>query len=321
MDTSTEAEITTWVASSSYAAAQLKATAAGRAQTLWEQFQDWYSTALVAALAAEVANLSQAAQDATQGLYGQYVANVIAALRGTSVQIPSIDLPPVRNGVDLSLVHTRPAEAYRRAIAVGKTEDQARQAAVLRAGGLVTSDILLVGRSTQVETMRGLDVARYRRVIRPELSETGTCGLCIAASDRIYRRGDLMPIHPPSCQCTTLPIVGDDDPGLSLNREDLERLYADAGSTAADDLRKTRYTVNEHGEFGPVLTKAGDAFRGPTEVALEDDPDRAARMLDKLLPVLDTLEQRAAAGEDVSGPLAYQRNLVARLRRITESAA
>jgi hypothetical protein len=165
-------------------------------------------------------------------------------------------------------------------------------------------------------TYAELGVKRYRRVLRPELSVTGSCGLCIAASDRIYRVRELMPIHPPSCKCTTLPIVGDDDPGRSLNRVDLDRLYAEAGSTAAADLRRTRYKVNEHGEFGPVLTRAGDSFRGPGNVPLENDPERAARMLEKILPVLDSLEVRAAAGEDVTGPLIYQRELAERLREI-----
>jgi hypothetical protein len=39
------------------------------------------------------------------------------------------------------------------------------------------------------------DVTGYRRVIHPELSKSGTCGLCVAAADRIYYVDDLMPIH------------------------------------------------------------------------------------------------------------------------------
>ena len=37
-----------------------------------------------------------------------------------------------------------------------------------------------------------LDIRAYRRVIHPELSKGGTCGLCIAASDRIYFVDDLL---------------------------------------------------------------------------------------------------------------------------------
>ena len=43
-----------------------------------------------------------------------------------------------------------------------------------------------------------------------------------------------------------------------------------------------------------------------------NDPERAARMLAQTLPVLERLE--AAGGP--AGPLAYQRDLVAKLRRI-----
>jgi hypothetical protein len=31
-----------------------------------------------------------------------------------------------------------------------------------------------------------LRVTGYRRVVHPELSRTGTCGLCIVASDQVY---------------------------------------------------------------------------------------------------------------------------------------
>jgi hypothetical protein len=151
-------------------------------------------------------------------------------------------------------------------------------------------------------------------VLRPELSDDGACGLCIVAADRVYTVGTLMPIHPPTCRCQTMPIVGDLDPGYSLNRADLERLYADAGSTNAEELRRTRYRVDMHGEHGPVFSRQGDAFRGPDQVPLENDPARARRMLDKAMPVLDRMERHGD-----TPALAYQRDLVARLRRIVDA--
>jgi hypothetical protein len=61
-----------------------------------------------------------------------------------------------------------------------------------------------------------------------------------------------------------------------------------------------------------VLTKVGDKFRGPSSVALEDDPARARRMLDKTLPVLAQMEAEGRPDE----VLDYQRGLVARLQAI-----
>ncbi len=113
-----------------------------------------------------------------------------------------------------------------------------------------------------------------------------------------------------------MAIVGDEDPGVRINREDLERLYAAAGSTSGDDLKRIRVTVNEHGELGPILSAADDSFRDQQQVSLEQDPARAARMLEKTLPTLEELQRRAGAGEDVSGPLKYQQDLIERLRRI-----
>lgn len=111
------------------------------------------------------------------------------------------------------------------------------------------------------------DIIGYRRLIHPELSESGTCGLCIAAADRIYRTSELMPIHA-HCKCTVgLIITGQADVGLGLNRAQLRELYTLAGGTGKAKLAKVRYRRNRHGELGPVLGFAQDNFRGPEEVA------------------------------------------------------
>jgi hypothetical protein len=100
------------------------------------------------------------------------------------------------------------------------------------------------------------DVTGYRRVIHPELSKSGTCGLCVAAADRIYHVDDLMPIHT-NCQCAPMMIVrGKGDPARIFNGADTTELYrrvlAAAGSTAADKLKNTRIRVSD-GAAGRVL--------------------------------------------------------------------
>jgi hypothetical protein len=312
------AEAGIWLDQYAAASEALQTNAASALATTWGLFDGWYSAGAVAELAAEAAGLSLAGQDAMAGLAGQYIDQLLAALGHTAPETATpLDLPPVRNGADLVRVYRRPAEVFRQAVATGSDPGSAAAAAADRAGNLIRSDLVLTERAAQQAQMTRAGVQTYRRVIRPELSESGTCGLCIAASDRIYRTGELMPIHPPNCKCKTMPIVDGQDPGRSLNEFDLKRLYRDAGSTKAEELRRTRYRVNEHGELGPMLTRRGDDFRGPADVKpLEQDPERAARMLEKVLPVLESLESRAAAGEDVEGPLSYQRSLVERLQRI-----
>lgn len=317
MDAEAAALVGLYVDQYAWASEQVKSNTASAVAAAWGGFDGWYRDDLVNEVAVESAEISRGGQQAIAGIAEQYTAMVVAVMRDEQVSVTDTRLPPVRNGADLAGVYRRPVDQYRQKVALGADPGEAQRTAVFRRDGLVFSDLLLAEREAQQAQMAAQKVKKFRRIIRPELSQSGTCGLCIAASDQIYSTRNLLPIHAPSCRCKVLPIIGDDDPGQSLNREDLDKLYAEAGSAKADDLRRTRYRVNQHGEFGPVLTKAGDKHRGPSDVKpLEQDPKRAAHMLSKAQPVLAGLEKRAAAGENVAEPLAYQRELVQRLRRI-----
>lgn len=320
MDAQQLAEASVWVDQAAAARERISDNLSALATSAWLSFAGWYDEKLVAQLAAEMAAMSSNAQDLISGSAQQYVSNVVAALRGTTVRIPPVQRPPIRNGADLLRVHTRPAEVFRRAYAQGASEEKARDDALKRAVKLAETDVQLTARSVQHEQMKALDVRHYRRVLRPELAKHGSCGLCVVASDRVYNEKDLLPIHG-GCNCETLPIIGDNDPGKPLNAEDLKKLYAAAGSTSGADLKRVRVTVNEHGEYGPVLSRKGDNFRGPKDVPLDQNPARAQRMLTRVEPVLRDLERRAAEGADVAGPLAYQRDLADRLRRVVSAAA
>ncbi len=111
-----------------------------------------------------------------------------------------------------------------------------------------------------------------------------------------------------------MPLVAGADVGARLNREDLQRIYAAAGSTAAADLKRTRVQVNEHGELGPVLTVRGRP--SPTRRPRHTQPARAARAAPR-----QAAERPAAArgqsadGQDVDDALAYQQRAIARTRR------
>lgn len=296
---------------------KIRDNAAANARSAWSSFEGWYSPPLVSALATEIAGVSVAAQQTLAGAAAQYAETMVGMLAGRPVTLPAPQTPTVRNGVDLWLAHTRPANTLKMRVATGASYEDAFAAAVRRGADMIVTDALLATRETERERYLAAGVEQYRRVIRPELSESGTCGLCVAAADRLYSTDDLLPIHPPNCKCTTMPVVDGKDPGEQITREDVRRAYQILSDGDRNALANMRVRVREHGELGPVLTRAEDAFRSGPSVALEDDPERAARMLGKTRPLLTRLEARAASGEDVIAPLAYQRDLVARLERIT----
>ena len=103
-------------------------------------------------------------------------------------------------------------------------------------------------------------VVGFRRVVHPELSKSGSCGLCIVASTMKYTRGDLLPIHA-GCNCETVEIYNIDgriiDPGQQINEEDLFVFYREAkGSTRGWDLKRWKYKIVDHPEYGPTLVNS-----------------------------------------------------------------
>lgn len=101
-------------------------------------------------------------------------------------------------------IFQRPAALYRYARSQDAPEAEASRQAVIRIRTLVDDNLMLAQRLAQQQVLAAavdLDAATqatiigYRRVIHPELSRGGTCGMCIAASDRLYKIGTLMPIH------------------------------------------------------------------------------------------------------------------------------
>ncbi len=231
-------------------------------------------------------------------------------------------------------VYGRVADQYRfQVVAKGTPNERARQYALVRLETLAETDVTLAVRE-QVRTTTGKikGVTGYRRVVRPDRTETGPCGLCVVAADRIYSIAELEAIHR-RCACETLPIIGDLDPGLFLNASDREALYAAAAAAVGREgeqvtgggkrhggaLKKIRVALAEHGELGPVLVDADQEFRGPVKVAKTKHPDPKVRARAELAALEKTFEQlrrRQAAGEDVDQPLKWQANRIDELRRI-----
>jgi hypothetical protein len=232
---------------------------------------DFYSDAEVTAAAQQAAAASNAQALRQAGLAAAYVSLVTSLVSGDNLPTPTLVLPALRNGADMTDVFSRPAKLFRRLRSQGTSPDDAFGQAMHLAAQISTMNMTLAQREAYQATFAKLEqrvgITGYRRIVHPELAKTGSCGLCIVASDQIYHTAFLLPIHG-NCNCTVLPVVGEIDPGSSLNNLTLGDFYAAAGdSTHAHDLKRVRVVVNEHGEYGPVLGVEGQHFTGPGDLA------------------------------------------------------
>lgn len=232
---------------------------------------DFYSDAEVATAAGQAAAASNTSTLQQAGLAGAYVAFVSSLISGENLPTPTLALPALRNGADMVDVFSRPAKTFRRLRAQGIDPGEAFKQAMTQASSISQMNMTLAQREAYQQTFTRLEktvgITGYRRIVHPELAKTGSCGLCIVASDQIYHSAELMPIHD-HCNCTVLPIIGAIDPGNSLNGQSLSDFYKAAGdSTNGADLKKVRVAVHEHGEYGPTLTVAGQHFLGPGDLA------------------------------------------------------
>lgn len=259
--------------------AALAAQAVAAAEELVNDFTDWYDTNQITALAASLVLQAQAAQRATAGVTDAYLSKVASQITKTRVRPAGvIDLRGgLRTGnVTHAGAYGRIADQYRWRITEGETPEVAQAGAVRRAAAVAKTDTDLAFRAMADKFMDERKADGYRRIIRPERSTEGTCGLCLVATDRVYSTDVLMALHN-GCNCTVLPIMGDADPGHRLNRDDLKAIYAAAGGTERKKLQATRIVIREHGELGPVLTRAGDGFRDATQVRSDTREPRMRR--------------------------------------------
>lgn len=300
--------------------------------------------------AARVAAAGQAQQLAAQGITvdampsapidvraaGAVIKNGQLVLRKRSVSVEYAAGAAKVSKADMTThgVFTRPAKVYRWAASQGA--DDAASRALQRIDSLIEDNLMLTQRLAQQEvlvhavvdldsgrTRNGIKIIGYRRVIHPERSRGGTCGMCIVASDRIYHVSQLMPIHG-GCQCGIAAITEDYDPADELNTLDLGQLYKDSGGTSGAHLKRTRYQVDEHGELGPVLvprakykprTTKSKVRVGGTAL-LEDQPAQQDIAKHQIGVLEANLEKMRSEGEpEDSSKVAYHLSLIAKLRK------
>lgn len=232
---------------------------------LWGNFDAWDDRDIVtgyAARSAVLVELTLARARRQSRAYAEAVLRQADAL-------PDRDLDPVedvypRSGVGPVDVYERVANQYLYERKRGVDDAEAREHVAERLEKLARADVALADRDTTASIFRqSSKVIGKRRILHPELSESGfSCGLCVVAASRLYGTDELLAIHD-GCNCEEAVVTAGFDPGLRLNREDLDAVYAAAGGNSADYLRDVSIRINEHGELGPVLRNADHDFRGP----------------------------------------------------------
>jgi len=283
---------------------------------LWSNFDGWYDGDLVAAQAARSATLVESAQTSvrTQTLsYMKFVYQQFDDLQfPTEAELDAANDELLERAISPLEEWNRPAEQYRYARSLGAEEEEAIQIALKRVDELGDLDMQLAMRKEANRIFTATPkITGYRRVLHPELADSKqSCGLCIAASTRIYKKKKLLPIHD-HCHCGVMPVVGDEDPGNVFNEEDLAALYELAGGNTGQALSRVRYRIDEHGELGPYLVEQGAKNRSagrklPKAGTTLTRADSVAAQIKSLNESLPRLAARQADGEDVSQAIAWQ---------------
>lgn len=168
-----------------------------------------------------------------------YVAAYLTATLGRPVEPAGINPASLigvaaRRGTPLESVYNRPLAQVRHDVLAGVGLRDSLARAQWRIVESSATDVQLAARAARAATAESANqITGWRRVV------SGGCALCVAAGGKIYRSGDLMPIHP-GCDCGAEPIVGGSAPGKFTGT-------------------KTARVV-DHGELGPLLVAADHTF-------------------------------------------------------------
>lgn len=234
---------------------------------LWAVVTDHGDPAQLATFTRRAGIVLRTAELATGRVTEAYLRQVLRQLGVTVPASRLVDLSDsLRAGATPEEVLLRPAATVRYLQSTDVPRDAAVKAGLTRLQAIAATNLQLALSQSTVMALSSVNgVSGYRRILRPYLSKGGSCGLCIAAADRVYGKRTLLPIHA-HCKCAVMPITRAGDPGLRLNTDDLDRLYGSAGGTEAARLKATRYRVEQHSELGPVLVPAGQRFRDVDDV-------------------------------------------------------
>lgn len=222
-------------------------------ERLWgglESFRDTDIDRFVARVVPVVAG----GQRQVASLTDSYLAAVETSVLGKAVPPTGVPASVIASeslrGLPARTIYQRPGLVVWGALSKGQDIETAARAGLDRALSLATTDLQLARTHTSRYLMSNNPrITGYRRVP----GGANVCDLCALASENHYSRGDLMPIHP-GCSCDVEPDFASTDlPDTVDVQPQIEE--TDIG-----------FTVHEHGELGPVLAVAGQAFTGPDDI-------------------------------------------------------
>lgn len=286
-------------------------------RSLWQPLLASNDPLLVRSYASQSLDILEDAQVVAEDMVEDYMDLVYEEMEfetpPAAFQSLGRDLVYPRNVTDPISVWERPAQQFNYAKSQGKTDEEALAKALNRVDALASDDISMMKRKATQQSMKKTGkIKGYRRVIHPELSDTGVCGLCLAASDRIYSVGTLLPIHN-HCKCEVLPIIGKNDPGKDINLEDLYEL---AGSTEAADLLKVNYKITQNGELEGYLrrskAKEPDHVKPPKGVV--QDQTKLANQIKALEETMADMIEKARTDTSFEAAAEWQQRRLNKLR-------
>lgn len=258
------------VAADALAQDRIETQAAAQVVAQFQAIDDWADHDAITAASRRAGETTRSAAQLGAASADAYMTRTLTdVLGGTPRTAGALRIAdPVRLGVNSwATAYGRVADTVRFEMSRGKSLDDAVAVGLKRAEAMVSTDLALARRQQwQRSLLANPQVIGWRRVIHPELSRTGTCGLCIAAADRTYTKDVLAPLHA-RCKCTVAPVTRAHDPGGTLNDRDLAAVYESAASYKGKDLKKVRFRVVDHGELGPTLVDVDHRWRGPAQVA------------------------------------------------------
>lgn len=231
------------------------------------------------------------AQTQTAALTQTYLVQMVSMMEDKApMQVESLDLEELRDGVDPVEVYRRPTVEARVAVSRGVPYSQAMQRGLRRATQLADTDVMNAQRYSARKTFSQIpQVVGYRRV-----PNGGACIFCQLASVQRYHIRDLMPIHP-SCHCGVAPIVGNRDPGRTINEPLHDKLQKDGSLDVIQgrqDRARERGTVDRE---QAALERERQSLRDTrSQILAEQDPRRLRRLREREANWQQRVDERRA---------------------------
>lgn len=243
--------------------AKLRLGAANGVQRAWDALPS-YNEADVATFTARAVPVVTAARKQATHFTSAYLSLM---LKRPAV---ALAVPVIRNGADPADVYKRPFVNVWTALGNHVAYVDAVAAGLARATATAQTDVALTSRAAAVDyAAKDPSIVGWERV-----PEDDACDFCLLASTQQYGSEDLMPLHD-RCGCTVQPITSSDSrAGQSVLNHDLlsdlgakgVKVYDGGEVRTYGNPDPTGMVVREHGELGPVITKAGDSFTGPDDI-------------------------------------------------------